>query len=136
MPRKKYTRSCRFQGRVYDSISDAARHTGYHRRTIERAIEAGTEDLVGSRPQLRRSRTCGIAVEWRGKIYPSISKAARDTFCSEDAVLRGCVRINRKTFGTALDPASYNARLEEQITSNQTTTDAPDEVPETSASGS
>ena len=115
---------CRLHGIIYPSISEASRQTGFHRRTISSAIEAGTEagteDRIGAKPKLRREHTCGLPVLWQGKIYPSIAKAARVTWCSEDAVLKGGERFNRHTFDKP-----KNLIREDQIKSSPQPSDAP-----------
>lgn len=122
---------CRFQGKIYPSISQASRETGFHRLTISRAIEAGTEDRVGLRPNMRREWTCNVAVEFRGGIYPSIAKASRMTGVSEDTVVRECHRLNRHTFGGPKDQIrSIPSR------SSQPPTGEPAGVPVSSAAGS
>ena len=127
---------CRFQGVVYPSISEAARQTGFHRRTISSAIEAGTDEQVGGRPKLRQERTCGVPVLWQGKIYPSIAKAARETRRSEDAVLKGCTRLSRRTFGGPEDKIKLSTIVPNPVTSTPLPSDEPAVVSAASAAGS
>jgi hypothetical protein len=127
---------CRFQGKVYSSISEAARETGFHRTTIGRAIEAGTDGSVGSNPKLRQERTCNVPVEFRGRIYPSIAKAARMARVSEDTVVRECKRLNRRWFGGPHDLVKQDLAKSNTPMSNQPPTDGPVGAPASSAGGS